>query len=62
MDLFLEEPFDFDAAWRRAYRAEIAPGLRVPFLGLDDLIGMKETSGRPQDLLDVENLRRLRGG
>lgn len=59
VDLFLEEPFDFDVAWSRAHWAEVAPGLRVPFLGLDDLIAMKEAAGRPQDLLDVSNLRRL---
>lgn len=61
VDLFLEEPFDFDAAWDRAYWAEVANSLRVPFVGLDDLIAMKESAARPQDLLDVENLRKLRG-
>lgn len=60
VDLFLEEPFDFDAAWGRAYWAEVADGLRVPFVGVDDLIAMKESAARPQDLLDVQNLRRLR--
>lgn len=60
VDVFLEEPFDFDAGWGRAYWAEVADGLRVPFVGLEDLILMKETAGRPQDLLDVENLRRLK--
>lgn len=62
VDLFLEEPFDFDAAWGRAYWAEVANDLRVPFVGIDDLIAMKESAARPQDLLDVENLRKLRGG
>ncbi|MGH9380634.1 MAG: nucleotidyl transferase AbiEii/AbiGii toxin family protein [Thermoanaerobaculia bacterium] len=61
VDLFLEEPFDFDATWSRAYWAEVAPGLRVSFVGLDDLIAMKEAAGRPQDLLDVTNLLRLQG-
>lgn len=59
VDLFLEEPFDFEAAWGRAYWAEVAPGLRVPFVGLDDLIAMKEAAGRPQDLLDATSLRQL---
>lgn len=31
---------------------------RVWFTGLDDLIAMKLAAGRPQDLVDVENLRK----
>lgn len=35
-------------------------GLRVPVLDIDDLIGMKSTSERPKDKLDIEELRRRR--
>lgn len=59
IDLFLDEPFDFDAALARAARREIADRLEVSFLGLSDLIAMKERAGRPEDLADVAKLRLL---
>ena len=37
-----------------------AAGLRIPVLGLADLIRMKKRSGRPQDLEDVRALESLR--
>ena len=60
VDLFLEPPFDFAAAHRRLYRAEIAPGLEVSFVALDDLLAMKRAAGRPQDLADVDRLEKVR--
>ena len=48
-----------------ARSVELAPGLGVPFVSLDDLIQMKTTVGRAQDIADVEQLetlRRERGG
>ena len=35
-------------------------GLRLPVVAVADLIGMKEKSGRPQDIEDVKALRGLR--
>lgn len=59
IDLFLEEPFDLDQVLERALHEEVAPGVVVPFIGLDDLIRMKVEAGRPQDLVDAEKLRSL---
>ncbi len=59
IDLFLEEPFDFDAVYERAFVDDAATGVPARFLGLEDLIRMKLDSGRPIDLVDVEKLRRL---
>lgn len=42
-------------------REEVAPGVVVPFIGLDDLVAMKLEAGRPQDLVDAEKLRRVAG-
>lgn len=56
IDVFIEPPLDFDAAYRRAVRKEIAPGVTATFVSLDDLRQMKRLAGRPQDLLDLENL------
>jgi hypothetical protein len=37
-------------------------GGRVWFAGIDDLIAMKQAAGRPQDLIDIAELERARGG
>lgn len=59
LDLFVEPPFDFERAYGRARRLELAPGLVATFVGLADLLEMKRRAGRPQDLVDVEALRAL---
>jgi hypothetical protein len=60
VDLFLETPFDFDRAYARAARFQLADGVDGTFVGLEDLIEMKRAAARPQDLEDVESLRSLR--
>ena len=57
VDVFIEEPFDFDAEYASAYQAEVAPGLPVRILRLESLIRMKEVAGRGKDLEDVRYLR-----
>ena len=47
---------NFEEAWARRNEVELA-NLQIPFASKADLISMKLASGRPQDLLDVENLR-----
>ncbi len=47
----------FQDAWER--RKEVAFGvLKVNFISREDLIEAKLASGRPQDLIDAENLRK----
>ena len=60
VDLFVHPPFDFEKAYHSAYRADAAPGVPATFVGINDLIAMKEAVGRPQDVADVVQLRRLR--
>ena len=60
IDLFLEPPIDFDAAYNRAVRQEVAPGTVAVFCNLDDLIELKTIAGRLEDQEDVEKLRKLR--
>ena len=59
VDVFVEAPFDFDAAYRRAAREEVADGATATFVGLSDLLRLKEQAGRPQDVVDIEKLRTL---
>ena len=59
IDLFVEAPLDFTAAYAVAVWKEVAPGLSAPFVSRDDLLEMKKQAGRPKDLLDIEQLRKL---
>ncbi len=47
----------FASAWERRVESEYG-GERITYLGLNDLIRAKEAAGRPQDLIDLELLRR----
>lgn len=60
IDLFLEPPIDFDAAYGRAVRQEVAPGISATFCSLDDLIELKTLSDRPEDREDIEKLKQVR--
>jgi hypothetical protein len=59
VDLFVQLPLDFDTAYRAAQRMEVAPGVSATFIGLDDLVRLKEQAGRPQDHIDIQKLREL---
>ena len=66
VDLFVRSPIDFELLWSRAAVMSLeATTVRVAHI--DDLITLKRQAGRPQDLLDVEQLeliheRRASGG
>jgi predicted nucleotidyltransferase len=59
VDLFVEEPIEFDKAYAKACRMEVASGLTATFVSVDDLITMKNKAGRPKDLDDVARLKEL---
>lgn len=54
------EGVTFAEAWKRRVETTYG-GTRIWVVGLDDLIRMKRATGRPQDLIDAENLERARG-
>jgi hypothetical protein len=58
VDIFVEEPFDFDAVFARAVRAELG-AVAVSLIGVADLIAMKRRVGRPKDLEDIRVLQAL---
>lgn len=59
VDLFVEAPLDFEAAYKAAVEFDVARNVAATFLGIEDLIFLKQQAGRPQDLVDIEQLRAL---
>jgi hypothetical protein len=57
----LAEPFDFEEAYARALRVPLDT-ITATVVGLQDLIALKEASGRPVDAADVDALRALSDG
>jgi len=60
LDIFVKEPFAFTEEFAQAKWEEVA-GIRAPVLRYDELIRLKRSSGRPQDLIDVEQLELMFG-
>jgi predicted nucleotidyltransferase len=58
VDIFVEEPFDFDAAEARSHVADVE-GVTFRYVAIETLVRMKETAGRPVDRDDVRQLRML---
>jgi predicted nucleotidyltransferase len=56
VDLFVEEPFDFEAAYAISLEADLE-GVRFRYVDLETLVQMKEAAGRPVDLEDIRQLR-----
>ncbi len=48
---------DFKKAWKNKEVVRIADDFEINFISREDLIKTKEASGRPQDLIDLKNLR-----
>ncbi len=59
VDLFVSEPFDFEAVYGRALLVELEK-TEATVIALDDLISLKRQVGRPRDLEDVAALESLR--
>ena len=63
VDIMTEIPaVEFDVAWENRIDNEIDPttGLKASFISKDDLIRSKLASRRPQDLADVDAIRRAK--
>ena len=58
IDIMMSIPgVEFDGAWERRETVDL-DGFKVNFISLSDLIRAKEAGGRPQDMIDLENLKR----
>jgi hypothetical protein len=60
VDIFVYEPFDFANEHAIAAALEVCPGLVARVVSLETLLKMKRDAGRPQDLMDIEELQRAR--
>ena len=61
VDLFVAEPFDFDAAYSRAVTVTLDT-TTATVVSLPDLIALKRAAGRPLDLADIDALQSLKKG
>jgi hypothetical protein len=64
IDILTDIPgVEFDDAWERRVEDVIdtASGLKVNFISRDDLMAAKLASGRPQDIADVDAIRKAQG-
>jgi hypothetical protein len=59
IDIFVSEPFDFDAVYSRALRVPLEK-TEAFVIALEDLIALKRQVGRPRDQEDVAALESLR--
>lgn len=57
IDLMIVERVPFEEAWRRRDRRRVR-GVPVPVMSVEDLIVLKRSAGRDQDLLDIKALKR----
>jgi len=58
VDLFVEEPFDFDVAWTRRVEIDLAD-TTATVVSLEDLLALKREAGRARDLEDVAVLEAI---
>jgi len=61
IDLLVAEPFDFGVEYAASMVEEVARQVPVRIVSLDTLLRLKHEAGRPQDLADIAELRRLHG-
>ncbi len=58
IDLFVSEPFDFDAVYARALHVRLEK-TEATVIALEDLIALKRGASRPRDLEDIAALELL---
>ena len=59
IDILLVHPLDFEKAYKSRVEKQVK-NFVINLVSIDDLISMKEFSGRSQDLSDIEMLRKLK--
>jgi hypothetical protein len=59
VDIFASEPFDFAAEYKAALVDRLSPKLPVRFASLKALIKLKAKANRPEDRIDIANLKAI---
>lgn len=59
LDIVIEESLKFDEIFPKRITKKIS-NVSIPVISIQDLIKMKKKSGRQQDLVDLENLIKLK--
>ena len=58
LDIMMSIPgVEFESSWERRIEVRLED-IIVPFIAKEDLIASKKSSGRPQDLIDVDKLEK----
>jgi hypothetical protein len=58
-DFFVQYPFDFDELWDQSTKIDL-PDTSLRIASIDHLIQMKRKANRPQDLLDIKQLEKIK--
>jgi hypothetical protein len=58
VDLFVENPIPFEDLWNRSRTVQVDT-VSIRIASLVDLIHLKRLAGRPQDLIDIEQLKQI---
>jgi hypothetical protein len=58
VDVLIDPPMDVEKVLTRAVWRDVQ-GVQIPLISVEDLIQLKEKSGRLQDHSDIEHLRRI---
>lgn len=57
IDVFSQEPIPFDSLWKD--RMDVSAfGLKIPVVGKDHLIQLKQQANREKDIFDIEQLKK----
>jgi len=59
IDVFINEPIKYETIKKHSVAVK-AGNLTIPIVSVEDLIGLKRISGRPQDIADIEALKEIK--
>lgn len=59
IDILVQPPFDAPSEIARSSPREVSEGVHMPVISRDTLLGMKRSTGRVKDAMDVDSLEKL---